>query len=254
MKSTIVAFLCAVMACGPNAQAALIDYWPIDEGSGSVAHNSMSGRTDGTLLNSPTWITNDPVRGTVLSFNGSNQAVSAGTLQALALGDSFTWSFWAYQDPAQPLNNDVILGNRNGGTGSPLQFIKFTPAQFEYYHGSLYGVNYTDVPGGTWLHHAVVLSSGTFTYYRNGVASGTSTINFNEDANPFYMGGDVGAGECWQGRIDDVSLWNSALTPVQIAQLAGGMSPLGVAGIPEPGTLTLIALGCLALARRRRRA
>src|SRR5688572_6279231 len=60
----------------------LYGYWPMREGSG-VASNLVAGRPNATLVGGAAWVTNDPVRGTVLSFNGTSAYATAGTIPRL---------------------------------------------------------------------------------------------------------------------------------------------------------------------------
>lgn len=207
-----------------SAAAALLGYWPLEETSGTVAPNLVPGGTPGTLTNGPTW-TSDPERGQVLSFDGSDDFVDAGMLPALATTDNFTWSFWTNQVSGGSGANDVALGNRyNAAGGSDGHWIKFTPTNFEYQPGTPH-INYVDIPDNQWVHHTVVKSRNTLTYFRNGVPGGTTTAVNNVNAVPFYIGGDKYA-ERWSGRIDDVAIWNSTLTPRMVELLAAGVSPL----------------------------
>ena len=79
------------------------------------------------------WV-NDPERGMVISFNGTDASGACVTtdviIPAMTLENDFTWAFWAKQHTDQATDNSTILGNRYGGTQSPLQFIKFTPTRF----------------------------------------------------------------------------------------------------------------------------
>ncbi|MCL4176448.1 MAG: lamin tail domain-containing protein [Verrucomicrobia bacterium] len=209
----------------------LFAYWPVDEGTGNTTANLVNGGTAGTLQGAQ-WINNDPVRGTVLSFGGADQYVSAGSIPALARNSgNFSWSFWHYQRSVLNVNS-VVLGNREGGTSSPLQFVKFTPTNFEYYRDGQIGMVGYPIPSGQWLHLAVVKAGGTLTYYAAGAVVGASAVGGDMDANPFYWGGDPGApGEYADGLIDDISLWTAALTAEQIALLASGFSPLALEGL-----------------------
>jgi len=216
------------------AATGLFAYWPIREGSGNVVSNLVPGGANGAI-NSATWVTNDPLRGTVLSFDGTSSYVSAGTIPRLAQSSSnFTWSFWHTQRSV-PNANAVVLGNRSGGSQSPLQFVKFTPSNFEYYRGGHIGTMAYGIPGGQWLHLAVVKNGSWLTYFSSGSVVGTSTAGGDLEANPFYWGGDPGApGEFADGLIDDVALWATALTSDQVAALSAGVSPLALSG---PGGL-----------------
>ena len=62
--------------------ANLYAYWPIQEGSGNTASNLVAGSSHGEIFGA-VW-TQDPVRGTVLSFNGQNTYVAAGAIPRLS--------------------------------------------------------------------------------------------------------------------------------------------------------------------------
>ena len=58
-----------VLGVASSALANLVDHWKFDEGSGTTAFNTVAGGTDGTI-DGATWV-NDPIRGVVLSFDGT---------------------------------------------------------------------------------------------------------------------------------------------------------------------------------------
>jgi hypothetical protein len=214
---------------GSNSAVSMVGlyaYWPMREGSGTVASNLVSGGVHGTL-NGATWVS-DPQRGTVLSFNGTSAYVAAGTIPRLGQSTSnFTWSFWFKQN-AVANGNAVILGNRSGGVQSPLQFIKFTPSNFEYYRGAPIGFIPYSVPNGVWRHLCVVKNGSSLTYYANGAVVGSSTAGGDIEANPLFFGGDPGAaGEFSNGFMDDVALWTRALSATEVTALVNGATPLG---------------------------
>jgi hypothetical protein len=191
---------------------ALQNYWPADEGTGTTTANTVSGTTAATLNGGVTWVT-DATRGQVLSFDGAGGTyVDAARIGLLPPTQDFTWAFWSKTDPAQPVNNDIILGNRFPNEG----WSKFTPTQFEYRDLAASfntGLNYPDFTTGVWVHNAVVKSGSLFTYYRNGIAllntTGAGTL---PALTPLYFGGDpAAAGEGWQGQLDQIATWRSAL-------------------------------------------
>jgi len=231
----------------------LLGWWKLEEGFGSVAVDLSGHENHGTITNpngglgdgGSAW-GSDPERNVALSFNGNNTSgtyVSAGRIPAMPLTNDFTWAFWTNQDEGQGKaspgqGDDVVLGNRYGGTASPLQFIKFTPAKFEYYNTALNGaIDYEDIPSGVWVHHAVVKDAANLTYYRNGELAGASTTTATIDANPLYVGGDA-AGERWRGRIADVRIYNRALTQQQVKQTMRG--DLLAAWNPSPNNRAVV--------------
>ena len=221
----------------PISDPDLIGWWKLDEGYGDVSvdwsgygnHGTINNTDGGLGEDGSTWV-DDPQRGMVLSFNGDNSSgtyVSGGQIPPMTLTNGFTWAFWTKQDEDQGTEipgqgNDVVLGNRYGGTVSPVQFIKFTPGNFEYYNDGHYGtIDYEDIPAGMWVHHAVVKDGATLTYYRNGEMAGTNTATATIDTNPLYFGGDAD-GERWRGYLSDVRIYSKALTADEVKQTMRG--------------------------------
>lgn len=203
------------------AHADLTNYWPITEQAGDTAANSVAGATPASLIGT-TVFTSDPIRGDVLQFDGAGYA-DAGTLPEFLLDQDFTWAFWA--NSAQGANNNVIVGNRFPDAG----WIKFTTNAFEFrditpnYNATL---DYPNFATGTWVHHAVVKKAGVFTYFRNGLAWGRSTVGVDTPSVPLYFGGDQFQ-ENWAGLLDDVATWTNALPVTSVAALAAGtVTPL----------------------------
>ena len=211
--------LCALLVLGASAHADMLSLWRLDETSGTVAPNSVAGGFDGTLVNGPTW-TADPERGQVLRFTPGSQYVNAGGIPGIGVDDSFSVAFWARSE--QGVNNDVVLGNRFGGGSGSDTWAKFTPSSFEYVVAwNNRRIDYADIPQNEWIHHAVVKDGAAMTYYRNGVPSGSNTATAAMPALPFYMGGDAG-GEHWEGRLDDVALFDHALSPGELQAAMSG--------------------------------
>ena len=218
----------------PSARAGLLGLWQLDETSGTTAPNRASGGTEGTLYNGPQW-TYDGQRGLILRFDGSNDYVNAGSIPALSTTDDFTWAFWTYQQ--QGVNSDVALGNRwDAATQTGNEWIKFTAAKFEYRPGGpANDIDYTDIPQNQWVHHAVVKDGASLAYYRDGVPGGTSTVTSSITSRPFYIGGDKFS-ERWQGRIDDVAVFDEPLSQTQVQAIMGG--DFTAFGVARPTAMT----------------
>ncbi|MEN6336319.1 MAG: LamG-like jellyroll fold domain-containing protein [Phycisphaerales bacterium] len=229
----------------------LIGWWKLNDGTGTTAldlsgygHNgAIKNPTGGLGTGGSVWV-NDPERGMVIGFNGTDGSGAfvdpSLTLPAMTLQNDFTWMFWAKQPAAQATNNDLIMGNRYGGTSSPLQFIKFTPTRFECYNDDssyVNGINYNSIPSDVWVHHVLVKDGASLTYYRNGAVTLTNTMTKTVAPNPFYMGADgfSGTQENWQGYLSDVRLYERALTASEVAKAMAGKGPgAELAGDPIP--------------------
>jgi hypothetical protein len=107
-----------------------------------------------------------------------------------------------------------------------------------------------DVTFGNWVHVAATYDNGQISYFLNGNALDSDVSAFGDEgvAGRLVIGGRLGANDADQmnGLIDGVRVYNEILTPEQIRQAA-------VESVPEPSTMLLgVAVGCIALARRRR--
>jgi len=233
----LVSFILVLsLALASGAKAAdpnLVGWWPLNEGSGDIAidlsgsgNDGMIGNLNGGLgLDGSVWI-DDPVRGTVISFNGTAEGafVRAGDIPQMTLTNDFTWAFWAKHSAENTADNDIILGNRmdeNKVDFVPRQFIKFTPTKFEWHMNGNGDDNldYDDIPADVWIHHAVVKTADQLTYYRNGIKANSGTFTQPLDfPQPLFFGGDNEAaeGENWSGLMSEVRIYNRALTGLEI--------------------------------------
>jgi len=245
--------VCVLVQCsGVMAQDSLLGWWMLDEGEGITVSDLSGNGHHGTIIfddpncglgqDGSAWDI-DPNLGNVLSFNGDDVKgayVDAGFIvPELTPADDFTWAFWAKQEGNGSGVNAVVLGNRYGGTQDPIQFVKFTPTNFEYYYDGHNGtINYEDLPADEWVHHVSVKQGENLTYYRNGEESGTNTTTATIDAQPFYMGGDAGATgitERWSGRLLDVRLYTRALSPSEIEDIMfDATTPPEISRAPKP--------------------
>ncbi len=232
------------------SQADLVGFWEFEEGSGDVTADSTGtnadavlGNVDGGLGdNGSAWV-NDPERGSVMSFNGladGNYVLAGdGLIPAMALDVDFTWAFWAKQTSDKTENN-ILLGNRMSISATdfdPRMFIKFTSTKFEWHMNGNGDDNmdYEDIPDDIWLFHAVVKKGANLTYYCNGVVGGAKLITQGlTEPQPLFFGGDnEGAdGENWPGYLDNVRIYNEALSASDIVALylADGGVPTSNAG------------------------
>ncbi len=237
--------LCAIvasLAVTPLVQAgdpALIAWWKLDDGTGTVALDSSGYENHGTVVNAD-WL-NDAERGMVLSFDGTSSYVDTDVIiPALTMDNGFTWAFWARLPASQETNNDTMLGNRYGGTASPLQFVKFTPTRFECYNDDgayANGINYDVIPRDVWVHHCVVKDGPELTYYRDGVVTHTNTMIKTVAENPFYLGADgfSGAQEACEEDLSDVRLYTRALSAKEVQDVMAGKGPVSeIATDPIP--------------------
>lgn len=205
------------------SNSGLVGYWPLNEGVGTVAGDSSGGGYTGTIT-AATWANGK--RGKALSFDGSGDFVSAPVTASSILnisGNTITQSAWVY--PTANVTNGTIA-TRNAG----YYFQRHSDGTLAMY---LYGTNspgyhYSTgtVPLNQWSHVAYTYNGSVITFYINGVAAGTAnnTGNITQltgyENEPFRIGWDSSTDiRYWSGLIDDVRVYNRALSATEILNL-----------------------------------
>ncbi|MFC7335953.1 LamG-like jellyroll fold domain-containing protein [Haloferula chungangensis] len=233
----------------PGPTAGLVAHWPLDEGSGTSTADVSGFGSEASLLNGASW-GSDATRGSHVVFDGTDDRIQTAFNYSLSDTDDFTWAWWAKKAPGSH-SGSIMVGNRYGGTGSEtLEFIKFMSSKAAFANtGSAAGIEDYIYPNqiatSSWNHYAMVKEGTSYRWYVDGVAQGTPvTINYNESSPlPFLIGGDDdGSGskvnEHFEGCIDDVVLYRSALSAAEVANVIGGTYaltiPMATAALGSP--------------------
>lgn len=258
MKKLMFLALFASLAVPQAAKAALTHHWTFNEGTGTtVANTGTVAGFDGTVNGTASLMATGGFDG--LGYYEGTGDVGAYISTGLTYDPDavFSWSAWA-RNNGTGKQSSAILGNRRNSSGvdfSPREFLKLTPGSTVLRPGDVANtIDHTDlVDTAGWTHFAVVNDgAGNFTTYQNGVATGPATAltgPFTSTALPFHIGGDAGnfGIEFFDGDIDDVRIYNTALSAAEVSVLAN------VNAIPEPGSLTALLVGGLGVMVRRRK-
>ena len=200
----------------------LIAHWKLDETEGSVAYDS-AGDHDGTLNSNPFWQSTGGMIGSTLLFDGVDDYISTPFILNPAEG-SFSVFAWIYGwTPGQ-----VIISQTGdfGGTwlGTNPSEGKLMTGFSDQYFGTLESESViTDVQ---WHHVGLVydLDSLHRRLYVDGaqVAEDTTVVSGMPSDGGLYIGAskDLDAGTFFSGMIDDVRIYDVALTAEEIEALA----------------------------------
>ncbi|HYE21337.1 MAG TPA: LamG domain-containing protein [Tepidisphaeraceae bacterium] len=244
----------AALFPAPAAHADLVAYWDFDNPASATlvdrSPNGFNATISGGAVYTPSAGGKSGQAGDyALSFDGVND-VAATTASLLSNRARFTVAGWVRYDTA-PTGTSGIWGQNNV---VEVGFNPTTALNFWTHSGSSTG--FATPAAGTGWHHLVTMGTGTaLVMYWDGVEIKTTpavTANYGSSTDKFKMGGQVwnATGGHFQGSLDDVAVWNDALTAAQVASLANGSAtPLSV---PEPAAVTLVATGALLLTTRRR--
>ncbi|MEM7454635.1 MAG: LamG-like jellyroll fold domain-containing protein, partial [Planctomycetota bacterium] len=205
----------------------LVAHYEFEEGSGTTAGDSTANSNDGTLINSPTWSTDAAVGSHSLDFtndSGGSSVVRVLDNAALDFGTGdFTASFW-YQTTQLPPGEATVVGWEGfAPDGFDLYTDNFGDINFRVEGTSGNMVDWAATPlDGNWHLITATRSGSTFSIYIDGVfqVSDTSSVGSVNFASNLMFGaaGDSSSQE-FDGLIDDVRIYNRALTTGDIGEL-----------------------------------
>jgi RHS repeat-associated protein len=214
----------------------LVGYWKFDEGSGLTAADSSGNNLTGTLTGGPTWTTGR-VNG-ALSFNGAGSYVQVGAPPSLVMSTAMTISAWI-----NPTGDGIIVNKEDEYEVAVLSgHLQWAIAN------SNPGWAWIDTgyipPLNQWAHIAVTYDSGLVKTYANGVLvhtyAGAGTIGDVDPAlNDFRIGGRQCCVQYFSGSIDEVRIYNRALSATEIQSLVQSLvqspfnGPHNVPGITQ---------------------
>jgi hypothetical protein len=224
-------------------ETGIVGYWKLDEGQSTTARDVSGNGNTGTLsasgstwTNPPGTITFDDAAGVKLDGTGY---VTLGATGLPAANAAETISVWVKLGSTSGTQDFIALGD-GAGHGVKLGLNGGTLAAFTWAGTSL--VTGTTPVDGAW--HNVVYSYdgvGTNNLYVDGVAvSPTGTAHQSGSTTVAYLGTYDGSNERYNGSIDDVRVYNTALTAAQVGQISKGRYA-GTGGVATV-TQTTVAL------------
>jgi hypothetical protein len=208
--------------------AGLVLYYALDEGSGSVANDASGNGNDGTIEGSPAWI--DGVSGSALAFTGGRDYVTTGTSLLDNLTE-FTIACWLKGDLSQAVRTGLI------GQNDCIEYGVSASNNIQIWSAASGAVNlaWPYDADADW-HSVVAVGDGqTVTIYLDGrpAASGGTAITDTYGSSDFPVniggGGIFDAADNWlTGDIDEIYIYQRALSPAEVAGLAGRTAPMAL--------------------------
>lgn len=189
------------------------------------------------------------------SFNGSAYLRSPINASVSAL-PQMTWGAWTKPN----LTSDVrtVLSSDDGSFDREIDLEgRFGPTSWATFTGST--IYYSGVAPSTtdytFLAAVYDQTMNSLTFYVNGQSFNISNTSFGSSQSFFDIGHNPSFGEFFNGTIDNVFVYNEALSSTQVANIrANGFS--ASAAVPEPAFYamsSLLALGGSGLLVRRRK-
>lgn len=215
-----------------GAEQELIAWYKLDapfEHNGKLVAEDSSGNGHHSIDAIGTWVKDGGVYGGALSFNGTSDLVQlnlGSTPAGSFLKDAFTEhsvSLWFKANDTQALQVLFERGGNASGLAIQLNGNKLEAAVASADKREIVSVDFTDT--SAWHHVMVTFDNGQFTLYLDGKVADTATAPFtkvntalNEAAigakySVYAFGGDNKTGAWFDGMIDDVRLYNKAVSP-----------------------------------------
>jgi hypothetical protein len=159
-----------------------------------------------------------------LAFDGTDTSASGTALTGI--GNSWTMSGWIKKNGHNDLfNGGAVFSQGVESNGVNIKMIiddfgSVTCGTYPNFNG--YGSNLAD---GNWHHVTCVNDSnaGTVKVYEDGVQIGSNNQGAtNSSSGTFYIGTKDGTNEVFKGQLDDIRVYNYALTAAQVKTLYTG--------------------------------
>jgi len=221
-------------------------HWKFDTGSGLVATDSSGGENDGLLINGPVWA-EGYING-ALEFDGGDDyvVVAAAPLEMDTWGE-MTVAAW--------VKNSVGVGARTDDIVSWWRWNRYpcTDCSFVLTHHKnnqyFFQTNGTSISGGTvstaWTHVTATYDGSMIQLYVNGneVASAPYSGGLPYSTGDLIIGAQANDANYFEGLIDEVRIYDRALTAQEVMDLFNGATPEPDSTPPtQPEDLTMLSV------------
>jgi hypothetical protein len=213
----------------------LVGYWEFDEGSGTIASDSSGHGNTGTLRNHTSW------SGGALCFDGVDDWVEVSDSDTLDITSQITLSAWVHFDSSPTKWTKIVIkpyqnyddpwdlycldfGPKPGSSTYSVPRFELTDGVPAGGSGSGYGeacdANF-ELPVGSWHHVVGTYDGSVMVLYVDGgpIASSPASLQIGTNNMPLSIGGRLGTDDGFNGCVDDVRIYNRALTASEVADL-----------------------------------
>jgi beta-lactam-binding protein with PASTA domain len=227
-----------LISSGPSAPVGgLVAAFGFEEATGTTAVNSANAAFNGTVFQAVR--TAAGKIGKALSFDGVNDWVTVNDTTASPLDLSTGMTLEAWVNPTAAMSGwATILMKERGAAGAgllsyalyandgapqasgfvgPAGYLRMNPAASTTDQG-IRQASHPSLPLNTWTHLASTYDGANMRFYVNGVlvATKAQTGSIAAGNQALRIGGNASSGEFFRGLIDEVRIYNRALSATEI--------------------------------------
>jgi hypothetical protein len=199
------------------AQAGPVAAYGFNEGAGATV-SDLSGNGNSGTITGATWTPSGKF-GSSLTFNGTSNVVTIAHNASLSLGTAMTLEAWVKPSALSSWRCVILKEATNG-----LTYALYASDTASRPSGYIHTNSDTDVTSSTalalnaWTHLALTYDGATMRLFVNGVQAATRAISgsITTSTSALRIGGNNVWGEYFSGQIDEVRLYNRALSAAEI--------------------------------------
>ncbi len=205
----------------------LVGWWPFNGNANDESGNGNGGAVNGATLTEDRFGDTNAAYG----FDGVDDYINYGDVTFLDNSTQATWNWWLKTDEILPItdNNEYVSVLRKDLSWIPMQFANDS---YDYHRSLLFqgGIgsgnliwDSTTIEYSVWSMYTISKTYNSMILYKNGVIvdSLSYTGEIENSSSPFLLGraytfNDL---EAFNGQLDDIGIWNRALTADEVQQL-----------------------------------
>jgi hypothetical protein len=229
----LVAGLFVISGQARAVEEGLVGYWKLDENGGTQVEDSSGMGNKGVIIGNVEWV--EGMFGSALLFSESQSCVNIEHSESIDLSEELTIALWAKPEANQPASAKFLCKQKSGEYPYSLQYNDTG--------SGIFGTVNTTARFDTAPHLEVFTEWAYLTYTYNGeagilykdgveVARRGASGELQHNELSLTIGSRLESSQSFKGIIDDVRLYNIALTPDEISIIMEGPkdSPVSPAG------------------------
>ena len=161
----------------------------------------------------------------IINFGQDYSGDRTWTSTTITTGGSGSINIWV--NPDSQSGSDMFFDANDGSARTFMYYYGNAGAyNFRIDNVNVFGSPFGALSTGTWYMITMTWTPTAQTLYLDGVPVATDTQTLTTtDFTTTYVGCHNGGVDCWDGKLDELSIWNSTLSPGDVIDLYNGGAP-----------------------------